>query len=68
MQNPSYLIRSRHAIFYFRYPVAKCSDGKVSVSLKMPKVGEHSARLMYTLTYIDKKCARKHTTSIIEYI
>jgi hypothetical protein len=23
MQNPSYLIRSRHAIYYFRYPVAK---------------------------------------------
>ena len=33
MQNPSYLIRSRHAIYYFRYPVAKRSDGKVSISL-----------------------------------
>lgn len=33
MKNPSYLIRSRHAIYYFRYPVANHSNGKISVSL-----------------------------------
>ena len=61
MQNPSYLIRSRHAIYYFRYPVAKCSDGKVSVSLntrcpkealRLSKILEYHAYMVMSLSLI----------------
>ncbi len=50
MQNPSYLIRSRHAIFYFRYPLAQYDNKRVSISLdtRCPK---EALRLSKALEY-----------------
>ena len=52
MFNPSYLIRSRHAIYYFRYPLP--THGRVSVSLKTrcPKLAR---RLANSLEYYSLK-------------
>lgn len=82
MQNPSYLIRSRHAIYYFRYPVANHSDGKVSVSLntrcpkealRLSKILEYHALMVMsnqdvqTLDYIEvKEILRNHFAEVVE--
>lgn len=34
MLNPSYLIKSRHDIYYFRYPLPASADQRVSISLR----------------------------------
>jgi integrase len=56
MFNPSYLIRSRHAIYYFRYPLP--THGRVSVSLKTrcPKIAR---RLANALEYYSLKLLKQ---------
>lgn len=52
MRNPSYLIRSRHAIYYFRYPVPISGNAscRVSVSLKT-RCPREALRLAKALEY-----------------
>lgn len=82
MQNPSYLIRSRHAIYYFRYPVANHSNGKISVSLntrcpkealRLSKILEYHAFMVMsnkdvqTLDYVEvKEILKKHFAEVLE--
>ena len=82
MQNPSYLIRSRHAIYYFRYPVANHSNGKISVSLntrcpkealRLSKILEYHAFMVMSkqkikeLDYIEvKEILRNHFALVLE--
>lgn len=48
MYNPSYLIKSRHNIYYFRYPIPNAINKRVSVSLKTrcPKVALKLAKAL----------------------
>lgn len=60
MQNPSYLIKSRHDIYYFRYPLPVKQRGKqsrvaVSLQTRCPK---EALRLSKTLEY--------HSLNLIE--
>ena len=60
MQNPSYLIKSRHDIYYFRYPLPVKQQGKqsrvaVSLQTRCPK---EALRLAKSLEY--------HSLSLIE--
>jgi len=82
MQNPSYLIRSRHAIYYFRYPVAKHSDGRLSISLntrcpkealRLAKILEYHAFMVMSkpeiqeLDYIEvKEILRNHFAELLK--
>jgi len=50
MLNPSYLIRSRHAIFYFRYPLPQYGNKRVSISLKT-RCPKEALRLSKALEY-----------------
>ncbi len=54
MYNPSYLIRSRHAIFYFRYPLARYDNQRVSISLqtRCPKEALHLAKALEYHAYM----------------
>lgn len=60
MQNPSYLIKSRHDIYYFRYPLPMKQQGKqsrISVSLQT-RCPKEALRLSKTLEY--------HSLNLIE--
>lgn len=53
MQNPTYLQLSRHNVYYLRYPVpkplhprGKCSDVKLSLGTREPRVALQLARLL----------------------
>lgn len=50
MLNPSYLIKSRHDIFYFRYPLPTKVPSRVSVSLKT-RCPKEALRLAKSLEY-----------------
>ncbi len=50
MQNPSYLIRSRHAIFYFRYPLERYDGKRISISLQT-RCPKEALRLCKALEY-----------------
>ena len=67
MQNPSYLIRSRHAIYYFRYPVANHSDGKISISLNT-RCPKEALRLSKILEYHAFMVMSKQETKELDYI
>ncbi len=84
MLNPSYLIRSRHAIYYFRYPIAQNTAQRVSISLKTrcPKEALRYAKAleyhafmvmddpkMQSLDYADvKHILRKHFAEVLERV
>ncbi len=50
MYNASYLIRSRHAIYYFRYPLPQHDNKRVSISLKT-RCPKEALRLSKALEY-----------------
>ncbi len=50
MYNASYLIRSRHAIYYFRYPLPQHDNRRVSISLKT-RCPKEALRLSKALEY-----------------
>jgi len=54
MQNPSYLIRSRHAIYYFRYPLVRYDGKRVSISLqtRCPKEALHLCKALEYHAYM----------------
>ncbi len=82
MQNPSYLIRSRHAIYYFRYPMPEYGNGRLSISLntrcpkealRLSKVLEYHAFMVMSntdtnaLDYIEvKEILRNHFAEVLE--
>lgn len=50
MYNPSYLIKSRHGIFYFRYPLPSGPSSRISISLKT-RCPKEALRLAKSLEY-----------------
>ena len=82
MLNPSYLIRSRHAIYYFRYPLPQYNNKRVSISLKtrcpkealrLSKALEYHAFMVMnnseiqSLDYAEvKEILRNHFTEVLE--
>ena len=50
MYNPPYLIKSRHSIYYFRYPVSVKPDRRVSISLQT-RCPKKALRLAKALEY-----------------
>jgi hypothetical protein len=50
MLNPSYLIKSRHDIFYFRYPLPSKASSRISISLKT-RCPKEALRLANALAY-----------------
>lgn len=50
MLNPSYLIKSRHDIFYFRYPLPSKACSRISISLKT-RCPKEALRLAKVLEY-----------------
>lgn len=66
MYNPSYLIRSRHAIYYFRYPLARYDNQRVSISLdtRCPK---EALLLAKTLEYHALMILNAQNTQEMDY-
>ncbi len=50
MYNPTYLVRSRHAIYYFRYPLPQCDNRRISISLNT-RCPKEALRLSKALEY-----------------
>ena len=46
MFNPSHLIRSRHAIYYFRYPVSTQNRVSISLQTRCPKQALYLAKIL----------------------
>lgn len=82
MYNASYLIRSRHAIYYFRYPLPQYDNKRVSISLKtrcprealrLSKALEYHAFMVMnnpeiqSLDYVEvKEILRNHFAEVLE--